>query len=409
MSRPVAALILAAGLSSRMGRLKPVMDFAGRTPLDRVADLFRRAGVTDVRVVVGHRREELAPDLDRLGLPAVVNERYQEGMFSSIQAGAADLALSLNRGQRLEAFFLLPVDIPLVRPATIRRLLSAWSAQADARSVLVPHFLDEPGHPPLLGVGRISDILAWAGPGGLRDCLAAGGAAGVQPVTVTDEGILPDLDEPTDCRRLVGRAARLDETSGPDVPTPRECLAMLRLRQADPARTAHSVLTARLALRLGAALNEAGAALDLDLLVAAALLHDIARDEPRHGQAGARLLREWDFPAVAEAVIDHSDFEAPATAPVSEAELVFLVDKYAAGATLVSLADRFGRKARAFADNPAAQAGVTRRLAKARQAEARVTQAAGLSPETLFRSPAPLPAPAQAMAEAVDAAFAGVG
>ncbi|NVN93510.1 MAG: NTP transferase domain-containing protein, partial [Desulfuromonadales bacterium] len=81
MSSNVAALILSAGYSSRMGDFKPLLPLGGLTALERTISLFRSSGVEDVRVVIGYRSEELAPLLKRLAVRTIVNSRFHDGMF----------------------------------------------------------------------------------------------------------------------------------------------------------------------------------------------------------------------------------------------------------------------------------------------------------------------------------------
>ena len=123
---------------------KPLLDLGGRTLLARAVAAFSAVGVEDVVVVSGYRAEEVAAEAAAAGARSVLNPRYEEGMFSSVQAGAA----AVPAGRR---FFVLPVDCPLVRPETVGRL--ARAAEADGAPVALPVHGGLPGHPPLLGAG----------------------------------------------------------------------------------------------------------------------------------------------------------------------------------------------------------------------------------------------------------------
>ena len=158
----VCALILAGGLSSRMApRFKPLLPLGGLTPLARLAATFRAAGITDITVVVGHRAEEAAAAAARLGLFTVYNPRFKTGMYSSIKAGLAVLPPGTKR------FFLTPVDVPLFRPATVRRLLER-SACPDAAPAIFPTFQGERGHPPLLSTEIVPVAMVEPDPDRLR-------------------------------------------------------------------------------------------------------------------------------------------------------------------------------------------------------------------------------------------------
>ena len=131
-----------------------------RTVLERDVSLFRDAGIEDVRVVIGHRAADLLPLVERLQARPVMNEGYADGMFSSVQAGVGSL------GGDVEAFFLLPVDIPLVRRETISMLANAF--RGGNGSILYPAFYGKRGHPPLIASRYREEIIAWSGEGGLE-------------------------------------------------------------------------------------------------------------------------------------------------------------------------------------------------------------------------------------------------
>lgn len=183
----LAALVLAAGYSRRMGAFKPLLPFGPTTVIERVLATVREAGIATIRVVVGWKAEVLIPVLERRGVPWVRNERFAEGMYSSIRSGVQSLPPDVT------AFFLLPADIPLVRSATLVRLASAWDERP--RGILYPCHQGKRGHPPLIAATYIPEILAANPEGGLRELLAhhAGEARLVECV---DPGILIDLDTP---------------------------------------------------------------------------------------------------------------------------------------------------------------------------------------------------------------------
>ncbi len=193
----IAALILAAGYSSRMGKFKPLLPLGPLTVIERCVRLFQETGIGDVHVVVGHRFRDLVPLIEKLGVRWILNEHYQHGMLSSIKAGIHGLENSIR------AFFLLPVDIPLVRHDTIIELLSAYDRH-DAE-VLYPCFRGKRGHPPLINAALRSGILSWDEEGGLRSFLQQHQSRAVN-IEVADENVLLDMDTREQyediCRRL---------------------------------------------------------------------------------------------------------------------------------------------------------------------------------------------------------------
>ncbi len=348
MAGPIAAIVLAAGFSQRMGEFKPLLPLGGETVLERCVALFRTAGVDDIRVVTGHRAAELEPLLARLGVRNVVNARYREGMFSSVAAGLATIE------KDVEAFFVLPADIPLVRPATVRRLLNGFDPSK--HDAVYPVFRGERGHPPLIAGRLAEDIASWHGGGGLKAALAELASASLE-VDVADGNILLDMDSPDDYRLLQEKALRLE------IPTPEECRALLEgvLGVAEPV-IRHGKAVADIALRLGKALNQAGCDLNIPLLEAAALLHDLAKGKPDHPRLGAEILVEQGFSTVARPVATHMDITVNEAGKIGVAEVVYLADKLVQGDRQISLAERFRPKIERYAGDPALLAAVNRRL-----------------------------------------------
>ena len=105
----ISAIILAAGFSSRMDGFKPLLPLGESNVLTHAVDIFLKADIGDIRVVIGHRASEIRSLVKATGAEAIINPRYRTGMLSSIQAGI------MNLPKTQKAFFILPVDIPLVR------------------------------------------------------------------------------------------------------------------------------------------------------------------------------------------------------------------------------------------------------------------------------------------------------
>lgn len=348
--RPLAAIVLAAGFSSRMTDFKPLLALEGSTFLERAVGAFRAAGVDDVTVVTGHRGEEVEAAAVRLGARAVGNPRYAQGMYTSIQAGVAALPTSVGR------FFVLPVDCPLVRPETIG-LLARAAGVRDA-DVVSPVHAGSSGHPPLLSAALRAEILAGEPPGGLRDILSRHGERAAA-IEVVDPGVLFDADTDTDLARA-RELARLE-----DLPSEGSCERLLRERGVSERVVGHSRAVAAVATALASALNERRQHLYVPLIAAAALLHDIARDEPLHAEAGAARVEALGYPRVAEVIARHMDLGDGPGFGVGEAEVVYLADKLVLGRRVVTLEERFAPRLRELADDPPALAAARSRLAAA--------------------------------------------
>ncbi|HEX2768307.1 MAG TPA: NTP transferase domain-containing protein [Geobacteraceae bacterium] len=363
MAGKVASIVLAAGFSERMGEFKPLLPLGGITILERTVSLFQGAGIGDVRIVTGYRGAELEPLLVRLGARTVTNPRYSEGMFSSVVAGVATL------GSEVDAFFVLPVDVPLVRPATIRRLLDLH--RQEHADVIYPRFLGQRGHPPLIASRHAREIAQWQGEGGLKAALGQWESAALD-VDVADGNILLDMDTPDAYGLLKKKVERLE------IPTPEECQVLMEnvLHVGDEI-IRHGRAVALLATRLGDELNRTGCRLDIPLLEAAALLHDLAKGEPDHARRGARLLGELGFGMVAGPVATHMDITITADETINVGEVLYLADKMLQGERPLSPAERFHAKMERYAGDPGILDIITGRLETALAIQRRIETKVG--------------------------------
>lgn len=188
-----AAVILAAGLSSRMQQFKPLLPLGGETITDHIISTFLNCGI-EVFLIVGHRQDELRAAIKKHDITIIENPDYRQGMFTSIQAGIRRLEPAY------QAFFIMPVDIPLVRESTIRRLLDTGAEQPD--KIVYPVFGKKRGHPPLIPSSFVFPILFWQGGGGLKAFLKSQEEMALD-LPVADSNILFDIDTPDDYELLL--------------------------------------------------------------------------------------------------------------------------------------------------------------------------------------------------------------
>lgn len=368
MSR-VAAVILSAGLSSRMGRFKPLLPLGGKTVLERCIDCFHGAGVEEVVVVTGKRGGEVAEVAGQAGATAVHNPQYRQGMFSSVLAGVRALPQSTN------GFFVLPVDMPLVRPETVARLLKAF--QEDPLRIVYPVFDSQRGHPPLVHIALAGEILEHDGEGGLRTVLGRHESEAME-LPVADCGVIHDLDHPDDYEL----AQSLAKSAGP---TEAECAELWKLCGTSAVTVAHCRAVATVAGEFCRRLNDRGDALKLDpvLTLGAALVHDLAKGVKRHDQAGAAILREHGFHEAADIVAVHSDLALSLKSPITERDVVFLADKVVRGDGPVALRERYRHKLELFGHEPDVRQAIEDRLARAEAVRTRFAQEMNASPEAI--------------------------
>jgi len=186
LKKDMAAIIVAAGYSSRMKAFKPLLPFGESTVIEHALKTFIDAGITNLLVVLGHQGEAIEPLLEKHGVSWVYNEEYDRGMYSSIRTGVK--ALSPNS----KGFFLLPADMPLVKSSTIEALLEA--CHQSGKSIIYPSHNRRKGHPPLISSRFYREIIAYDGRGGLKTLLKNFDQEHAEYVNVEDEGVVLDMD-----------------------------------------------------------------------------------------------------------------------------------------------------------------------------------------------------------------------
>lgn len=237
-----------------MGDVKALLPLGGPSALERVVAALRAAGVDEIVVVTGYHAVQLRPELDRLKVQAANNSHPERGMFSSIQTGVAALTAAS------EAFFVLPVDYALARPAVLAAVTQRL-AEGGA-DVVHPCCAGVRGHPPLLST-RLRAPLMEASPDINLRLFLETNAPQTLEVEVDDLTVLMDMDGPDDLERM-RRFARFVATPGEadalaEAPTLTEAdaLHILSLLQAPDRVVAHCRAVAALGETLAAALRPA--------------------------------------------------------------------------------------------------------------------------------------------------------
>jgi len=191
------AVIVAAGMSSRMGDFKPMMKIGAISMVQRVIANYQQAGVFPIVLVTGYRGDELKKHVARTGVICVHNDAYAATeMLDSAKLGFSYIADKCDRT------FFSPVDVPLFTVNTVVKLM-----QADA-AVVKPAYRGRKGHPILLKACVLPQLLSAEAEGGLRRVIDAVCGGDIAAVEVDDEGVLLDADTPEDYSRLVERHNR---------------------------------------------------------------------------------------------------------------------------------------------------------------------------------------------------------
>ena len=181
----VAGIILAAGKSSRMGKMKLLLDVHGKPMLGHVVESALHSALDEVIVVLGSEHERILESIDFKGATVVFNPDFLKGQSTSLKAGIAAV------GESCDAALFLLGDLPLVDSGVIDAVLQKH--KATRASIVVPVFAGKRGNPVLLARSLFPMVLALEGDIGAREILAAHEDL-IETVDVEHDGILFDVD-----------------------------------------------------------------------------------------------------------------------------------------------------------------------------------------------------------------------
>ena len=187
----VGALIVAAGMSSRMGDFKPMLNIGNISIAQRTITNFQQAGIDKIAMVTGYNALALERHLSGDGVVFLRNENYETTqMFDSVKIGLEYLK------DKCDIILFTPVDIPLFTADTISKLVDSGAELA------CPVCEGRRGHPILIGSGLVDIILEDSGEQGLKGALERCNVP-MKLVEVEDQGILHDADTPEDYDSLL--------------------------------------------------------------------------------------------------------------------------------------------------------------------------------------------------------------
>lgn len=162
----INGLILAAGMSSRMGDFKPLMKINNKSIIEQTIDSMLNSGVNYVTVVLGYRGEEIESMLRNNGyldscVKVVYNKYYENTeMLDSVKIGIKNI-------DECDAFYLLPGDMPAIKKNTFIKVREAMMESKG--KVVFPTIEGYKKHPPLISKEFINNILEFNSEGGLRE------------------------------------------------------------------------------------------------------------------------------------------------------------------------------------------------------------------------------------------------
>jgi molybdenum cofactor cytidylyltransferase len=190
----LAAVILAAGESKRMGRPKALVSFQGLTFAEHLLAATRLPRVGIMRIVVGAHADDIRAKLKIDPSAIVVNLDWPKGQLSSIHAAIRSLPANGTEG-----LILCPVDHPLVSLAVIAELIKQFDATG--KLIALPTYRGKRGHPVIFRASLYDELLAAAPDVGAR-AVVWNHAQDIKEVAVEEEGVIMNLNDPETLRKV---------------------------------------------------------------------------------------------------------------------------------------------------------------------------------------------------------------
>lgn len=187
----VSAVVLAAGIGSRIRQVKPLVTVGGKPLLDHVLATARKAGFTDIVVVLGAAADQIRAAVVLNDCKVILNDSFEQGVGTSVSQGLANVSCDS------QAAIMLLADAPLVLTSTLVALQSAY---ANSRPLaVIPTYQGQRGNPVLLDRQLFPQAMQLTGDEGFRSILR--NLPDVLQLEVDDPGIVLDIDTTDDLRK----------------------------------------------------------------------------------------------------------------------------------------------------------------------------------------------------------------
>jgi molybdenum cofactor cytidylyltransferase len=194
----VSAVVLAAGMSRRMGTPKQLLRIGGETILEHTLKNVRASDVDEVILVLGFAAESMKKEISTERLKVVHNPDYQQGMGTSLRTGLAAV------DARASAALIVLADQPFVRPETIDKLIARHHERRPQNiipQIIIPMYRGFRGNPVLLDRSVFSELKELSGDVGCR-AIFGSHAENICKLAVDDVGILLDIDSREEYQKL---------------------------------------------------------------------------------------------------------------------------------------------------------------------------------------------------------------
>jgi molybdenum cofactor cytidylyltransferase len=191
----LAAAILSAGESRRMGTPKALLPYRGSTFLQHLIEVTRHPRIGLTRIVLGAGADVIRDTLRLDEASVVINDDWEKGQLSSIQTAVRSLSAAGTEGM-----ILCPVDHPLVSANLVARLIEEFDSSG--KLVVLPTYQGRRGHPLIFRASLYDELLQASAEVGARQVVWAHQEE-VLEVATEEEGIILNLNDPETLRKAL--------------------------------------------------------------------------------------------------------------------------------------------------------------------------------------------------------------
>jgi molybdenum cofactor cytidylyltransferase len=185
----IAAIVLSAGESSRMGRPKALLPIEGGTFIERIVGVLSKTPVAKITVVLGHNAEEMRRRVEHLPVEILINRNYKQGQLSSLQAAVRRLEAETD----CDAMLVHLVDHPYIDAKLVELMIRRFY-ETD-KLIIVQRFGGKRGHPVIFSKKLFAELLDAPITEGAKAVVNAHRAETLE-IETEDEGITLDIDTP---------------------------------------------------------------------------------------------------------------------------------------------------------------------------------------------------------------------
>lgn len=326
------AVIVAGGLSSRMKEFKPLMKIGDKTIIETTISNFQTLGVDEIVVVIGFNAVNIEKKLESYDIKIVRNKNYlTTHMFDSVCMGFKEL------NNIVDMTFVTPGDSPFVQQFTLKKMVEEM--ESSNLDIVQPSYEGKNGHPLLLNKNGIGIMLKHDGDMGMQGAISK--TRNYKNINFADPGIILDADNMYDYLKL------FEYNEHKNCPSVELCEKIQDYFNMSDNQKRHCNKVAHAALNICSMLSQNGIKLNIEIVVAASMLHDIAKGNSMHAEVGAKWVKDMGYDEIAKIVKEHMELDTISD-KLTEKEVVYLADKMVKDDNFVSINERFSNKEKLY-------------------------------------------------------------